>query len=217
MKILGAGSLSSRLRILLNVVLGVWLLWGILDALFMLLIIAFPTHAARHWMNLTTLYNIPDGVCDPGTFLTCSDSNALIGARTLAFVNYRSSNRLFLLGMAIASLMQWGMYLVIIQQLRRVFASLTSGQPFLRTNARRLRIIGWVMIVAILFEYALIWAAASAMRSTLTLAGHTPTVPIEFIIDGIHPERLFVGVTVLVLAEIFRVGAGLQEEQSLTV
>jgi hypothetical protein len=217
MKILGSGSLSSRLRILLDVVLALWVLYGLLNAIMLLLLMVFPTHPARHLFQMTTLYSVPAGVCDPGTFLSCSDPDTQVRTRLLAFVNYRPGSRLFLLGVTLVYFVHWGIYLAIIQQLRRVFASLTSGQPFLRTNVRSLRVIGWLIIAAVLFEHASEWALVSMMRSTLTLAGQTPSVPIEFILEDIRLERLFVGATLLVLAEIFRIGAGLQEEQNLTV
>lgn len=217
MKILGAGSLSSRLQILLDVVLALWVLYGLLTAIMLLLLIAFPAHPVRRLFQMTTLYNVPAAVCDPGTFLSCSDPDTQVRTRLLAFVNYRPGSRLFLLGVTFVHFVHWGLYLAVILQLRRIFTSLTSGQPFLRANVRSLRNIGWLIIAAMLFEHASEWALVSVMQSTLTLAGQTPRVPIEFILEDIRLERLFVGATLLVLAEIFRIGAGLQEEQNLTV
>jgi hypothetical protein len=217
MRLLGAGSLASRLRLLLDLVLIGWLILGALTALLMLGLLIEPTSPTRRLLNVTTLYTIPDGVCAPAALVECRERDALVEAQPLAYVNYRPGSRGYLLGITAGYFVLWGMYLTVIRQLRQIFASLTSGQPFLISNVRRLRIIGWLVISAMLFNHAWDWAAVTYMQSVLTLAGHVPSVPVAFIIDEIHPELLFVGAAVLVLAEIFRLGASLQEEQTLTI
>jgi len=217
MKILGAGSLASRLRLLLGLVLVGWLIVGALNAFLMLALLIEPTHPARRLNNVTTLYTVPAGVCATAALLECREPDALVETQVLAFVNFRSGSRWYLLGLTAGYFVLWGMYLTVIRQLRQIFASLTSGQPFLLSNVRRLRIIGWLVISAMLFNHAWEWALVTYMRSVLTLAGHVPSVPVAFIIEEIRPEMLFVGAAVLVLAEIFRLGASLQEEQTLTI
>lgn len=217
MKILGAGSLASRLRLLLNVVLVLWLINGALEAILMLSLMIEPTHPMRQLLNVTTLFSVPANVCVPGGLLQCTDGDALVDTRLLAFVNYRAGSRGFLLALALGSFGLWGLYLTVIRQLKQVFASLTSGQPFLRSNVHRIRVIGWLLIAAWCLEHAWEWGLVAHMRTTLTLAGRVPEVPTAFIIHDIRPEMLFVGAAVLVLAEIFRLGASLQEEQALTI
>lgn len=217
MKILGERSLSSRLGILLDVALALWVVYGLLNVFLLLMLVANPAHPAKHYLQMTTLFDVPVGVCNAGEFLQCSEPRTEVSAKLLAFVNYRPGGRLFLLGLTLAYLARWALYLAVLLQLRRVFASLTSGQPFLRANVRNFRVIGWLIFADFFVDHASDWALVLAMRSTLTIAGRTPSVPIEFILEDIRIERLFVGATVLVLAEIFRIGAGLQEEQNLTV
>jgi hypothetical protein len=217
MKTLGAGSLASRLRLLLDLVLAVWLIVGVLNGFLLLSLVMEPTHPLRRLLNVTTVYAVPAGSCAPVDFLKCREPGALVESQLLALVNYRPGSRGYLLALAASYFVLWGLYLTVIRQLRWVFGSLTSGQPFLGSNVRRLRIIGGVVIAAWLFEHASDWAAVTYMRSVLTLAGSKPGVPAAFIIDDVHPEMLFVGAAVLVLAEIFRLGASLQEEQTLTI
>ena len=217
MRILGAASLSSRLRLLLDLVLVLWLIVGALNAILLLSLVIEPTHPMRRLLNVTTLYSVSADAHAAGVFLECREPDALVESQVLAFVNYRPGSRGYLLAIALGYFVLWGLYLTVIRRLRDVFGSLTSGQPFLRSNVRRLRIIGGMVIAAWLFEHAWDWAAVTYMRSVLTLAGSTPSVPAAFIIDDVHPEMLFVGAAVLVLAEIFRLGASLQEEQTLTI
>jgi hypothetical protein len=217
MKILGAGSLASRLRLLLDIVLVGWLIVGALNAFLLLSLTIEPTHPMRHLLNVTTLYAVPAGICAPAGLMESRDRDALVETQWLAFVNYRPGSRGCLFALSMGYFGLWGLYFGVIRQLKRVFVSLTSGQPFLRSNVHRIRIIGWMLIAAWLFHHAWDWGAVTYMRSVLTLAGQVPSVPTAFIIDDIRPEMLFVGAAVLVLAEIFRLGASLQEEQTLTI
>jgi hypothetical protein len=217
MKILGAGSLASRLRLLLNLVHAFWLILGVLFAFFLLLLTIDPTLPMRRDLKLTTLYSLPAGTCAPADLLQCREPGALVESEVLALVNYRPGSRVYLLALTAGFFVLWGLYLTVIRQLRQVFGSLTLGQPFLGSNVHRLRIIGWMVIAAWLFEHAFRWGSVAYMRSVLTLAGSRPSMPAAFVFEALHPEMLFVGAAVLVLAGIFRLGASLQEEQTLTI
>jgi hypothetical protein len=68
-----------------------------------------------------------------------------------------------------------------------------------------------------LFGHAWEFGLVTHMGTVLTVGGQRAVVPPAFILDEIRPEVLFAGAAVLVLAEIFRLGATLQEEQTLTI
>ena len=97
--------------------------------------------------------------------------------------------------------------IVIVARLRRIFASLTAGDPFQPANVRRLRVI------------ALTMAALEIGRSAASAA-----VPILF---HNHAELRFSGaislsawfsiLVIIVLAEVFREGARLRREAELTI
>jgi hypothetical protein len=216
-RVLGGGSLASCLRLVLDLVLITLVVLGVLNALLLLGLLVDPARPARHLLHITTLYEVPAGALDAGTLVRSREPGALVETRLLAFVNYRPGGRAAVAGVAVGVFIIWGLYLVIAQQLRRVFDSLASGEPFLRSNVARLRSIGWALVAATLWRFAWAWTAVAAMRSVVTVAERRPTLPLAFVLDDLRPEGLFVGAAVLVLAEIFRAGAGLREDQALTV
>jgi len=218
MKALGDRSLASRLRLVLDVVLIVMMVAGALNAFLYLALIADPTSPARHLLHVTTLLKVPADLCDLTEVVRQNEPRALIETQLLAFVDYRPGSRWGVLWLVAGDYVLLGLYLGIVLKLREVFESLTSGRPFLRPNVARLRLIGWFIVAAALYRQAWNWTAYLFMvRPALSVADRPPSVPLAFVINDLHLEVLFVGAAVLVLAEIFRVGAGLHEEQTLTI
>lgn len=217
MKILGGGSLASRLRFVLGLVLAVMLIVGALNLFLVAFLLIEPTHPVQRHVTVTTVFTMPCGEGAATNLLHSRDPGALVEGDLLAFVNYRPGNRWHLLALAAGYFAIWGLWLTVVLELRRLFAGLTSGEPFLRSNVPRLRLIGWAVIAAMLAENLLDWGWVALMRAVLTVGGETPRVPLAFVFYEMRLDLLFVGVAVLVLAEIFRLGAALQEEQALTV
>lgn len=95
--------------------------------------------------------------------------------------------------------------LVIVGRLRRIFATLTAGDPFHPDNVGRLRLIGAVLAALELGRYA-VWAIG------------------VWLLPGVTSERPHLNITawfsvlvVFVLAEVFREGARLRREAELTI
>ncbi|UCD37073.1 MAG: DUF2975 domain-containing protein [Fidelibacterota bacterium] len=116
-------------------------------------------------------------------------------------------------------LLNYSMYLVaiflnllILYQLRRVFASLRTGNPFRRENGTRIRWIGAAVVALGLFKAAFGIVSDPLVISRLEVAGIELRSGIS--LEG---EYIFVGFLILVLAEIFRIGAEMKEEQELTI
>ena len=102
---------------------------------------------------------------------------------------------------------------IIVTQLRLMFDSFRSGEPFRRENANHLRVI-WITMVAIeLSRYALMGLTAALLYQFRDPSLHG----ISLSVDG---ERISTWGSILiliVLAEVFREGARLKEEQELTI
>jgi hypothetical protein len=97
----------------------------------------------------------------------------------------------------------------VFGQLRAVFRTLLDGHPFVAANAPRIRRIAYAMI------------GGELARSAVAYMGsHT-----VFSAPGLHPDSrpdinvavLLCGLIMLAIAEVFREGTRLDEEQSLTV
>ena len=103
--------------------------------------------------------------------------------------------------------------LLVLHQLRRLLGTLSEGRPFVRDNADRLRKLGWAVI---LVELTL---ATLRMAEGLYVAWRFERPGLElwpFRLD-LPVSGLFVGAVLLVVAEAFRRGAQLEEDQALTV
>jgi hypothetical protein len=93
-----------------------------------------------------------------------------------------------------------------------VFRTLRDGQPFVAANATRLRRIAYAVIAG---EVARAVLAYAGMRYAMT----------HFSVQGVRFEArpdlnvvaIICGLIILVIAEVFREGTRLDEEQALTV
>lgn len=109
-----------------------------------------------------------------------------------------------LAGGLLAAGLYMGGVLVIVGTLRRIFATLTAGDPFHPDNVGRLRLIGLILAALELGRYA-VWGIGAwlpwvrEVRPTFSLTAW------------------FSVLVVFVLAEVFREGARLRREAELTI
>lgn len=100
----------------------------------------------------------------------------------------------------------------VVGQLRAVFRTLRDGQPFVPANAIRIRRIGFVVIIGEFLRAAIVFAANSYAMNHFSANG------LRF--DARPDLNLFTivhGLIILAIAEVFRAGTRLDEEQSLTI
>lgn len=102
--------------------------------------------------------------------------------------------------------------LLFVYHLRRLFQRVRDGAPFDARNAVRLRWLG-LLLLALAFADGLFafWQSAVVVR---TLPVTPVAVRAPFSVDG---WAVFVALVLIALAEIFRRGTELEEEQSLVV
>jgi hypothetical protein len=133
-------------------------------------------------------------------------------ARGEGLLTFPPPSGLFLAAVALSVVvvLAWGLW--ILTQLRAVFRTLRDGHPFVAANAARIRRIGYAVI------------AGEALRIAFELAGNA-YIARHFVADRLRFDAwprldfsaLIAGLIILVIAEVFRAGARLEEEQSLTV
>lgn len=185
MRALGPGSVSSFLKIILDVVFTA--LWIGVAAL------ALITLAA-----LLLSFN-PDLLAG---LTHAADGAAATGGGALGELASKGSS--ITSGLLAAGLYLAGV-LVIVGSLRRIFATLTAGDPFHPDNVARLRLIGLMLAGLELGRYAF-WAVSA------------------WLLPGVNRIEPSMGLTawfsvlvVFVLAEVFREGARLRREAELTI
>ncbi|MEZ5994259.1 MAG: DUF2975 domain-containing protein [Hyphomonadaceae bacterium] len=102
--------------------------------------------------------------------------------------------------------------LVIVGRLRKLFDSFTSGEPFRRENAAHLRAIWITMLIIEVSRYVLLAGVAAIFAAVGLPAGADADFNIRIDLST------WLSIAVLiVLAEVFREGARLKEEQELTI
>lgn len=174
---LGPGSISSLLKIALD---AAFVLLALITGLMLILLIV--------------------GLFIPidNLNITVSDSS---GGRQLPM-----TRTLLVFGLGAVSA-YFGGFLLILRNLRRVFRTLTMGDPFRPENVRRLRQIGLILAVVT----GGVWLAQGLVAARLAPGVMEP----QGISDLLTP--VFSILVVFVLAEVFREGARLRRESELTI
>lgn len=113
----------------------------------------------------------------------------------------------FIMTLGIACLGMWVFY-----SLRKIIQSVKDGNPFSVNNGKRLRIIAFSMM-----GIEIIGAFAGLIKMLYILPRlDFESVKIHSIIH-ISPHVIIAGLVILVIAEAFRIGAEMKDEQELTI
>ena len=102
--------------------------------------------------------------------------------------------------------------LFVLDELLAVLRTLIHGSPFVAANATHIHRIGLVVISGELARAAVVSAESAYATAHVAVAGLT--------FDAwphVHVGAIVAGLIILVIAEVFRAGTRLDEEQSLTI
>jgi Protein of unknown function (DUF2975) len=211
MQAMGKRSVSSFLAVLISV--GFYTVAVVLVLMLGLACIPlFTTDFANTEMGIPVSFSVETGalrLAAPAPSIEKADIRDAHGSGTLRFpppsgMVLTTTALLAALGLAIG--------LWVLVQLRAVFRTLRDGRPFVAANAMRIRWIGYAVILGevvqslVLFggnAYARTHFAADVLRFDAW-----PSIDVWAIIHGL---------IILVIAEVFRAGARLDEDQSLTI
>jgi hypothetical protein len=78
-------------------------------------------------------------------------------------------------------------------------------------------VAGWAILGLAAVELIIDAAMFTYMRATTTVAGLAPVIPTDMLLVDFPLGTILAGLAVVVLAELFRAGADLQDDQALTV
>lgn len=106
----------------------------------------------------------------------------------------------------------FAVYVYVLYNLRRIFATLVAENPFDRENVVRIRRIGGAVITGAVLKSLVQTAFGFFFMRYVSVTGvdFNAKLSLDF-------ATVFLGLVILVLAEIFHLGSGMQEEQDLTV
>ena len=119
--------------------------------------------------------------------------------------------RVFILNSLVLILVM-GVGLWLITELQRILRTVRDGKPFAPSNATRVRRIAWVLIAGEFVRAAIVYLENSYAASHFTAEGFRFTASPDLSVGAIVE-----GLIILVIAEVFRAGTRLDEDQSLTV
>lgn len=175
MRALGPGSVSSFLKVILDVVY--FALWIAVGAMALAIVAALLFSFNPDLLGDITISPATEEVANKGPLLA---------------------------GMLVAFELSLVGVLVIVDALRRIFVTLTAGDPFHPANVNRLRLIG-LMLAALELGRYLVWGVSARMP----------------LVNRVEPNfsltAWFSVLVVFVLAEVFREGARLRREAELTI
>lgn len=116
-----------------------------------------------------------------------------------------------LLAMIFIVVVAFSFFICVTYQLRLIFLSFTKNEPFIEFNISRIRNTGFILIgytiAHLIYHIAL---NAYLIRHFKWADDIRLTYSISF-------STLFTGITLIVIAEVFKLGASLDNEQKLTI
>jgi hypothetical protein len=105
-----------------------------------------------------------------------------------------------------------GVALWTMTELRRILRTVRDGQAFAPENVGRIRRIGWIVILVEPVRTIVVYAAHSFAMKNFSAPGLHFGARVDF-----SPWVILYGLIILALAEVFRAGTKLDEDQSLTI
>ena len=130
------------------------------------------------------------------------EANVLVERENIPFLEFR----------IIFLLIALGIYIFGSYHVRQFIKLVDLDQPFAPEIPKRLRFIGITLGI-----WGPFLGISGYLQGILTLESIT-NIPQHIRVEGdIHPEFIFIGLVLLVIAEIMNVGVKMQKEQSLTV
>jgi hypothetical protein len=221
MKIIGKKSVASILHNILWIVFVFLIICSVLlSGIFVVLMINPKIETFNSYRHLTFLYELPSEVMQQD-FEVHSSVAAIYDAKInlVGSINFRMASRMLVFLYFCTVFMILGVGLIIIHQLKQFLKTTIAGNPFEQANIKRIRIIGWTVIISQAIKLILGLGFWFYLKSPVQINGSSVSLYWHSF-EGIFDDTFgvtFLGLVILVIAEIFREGFKLREEQELTI
>jgi hypothetical protein len=217
MRLFGTGSISTPARILLDALLVISGFLVTLQVIVVSVLLINPLHPIREHFQVTTIATVPADVWRTDGLVRVEPGTASARVDPWAYITYQPVGRAFVLVTSTVSFSGWACVVLVLLNLRRAFTNVAAGTPFPRDNIRCIRVAGWAILGLAAVDLLITAGMVTYMRATTTVAGHPPVIPGAMLLEGFPIGTILAGLAVVILAEIFKAGADLQEDQALTV
>ena len=176
-----------------------------------------PLHSLREHFQVTTILKVPAEVWPSESVVRVESGIATARAEPWAYATYQPASRWFVAVAAALSFSWWACAVLLLLHLRRAFTNVSAGTPFPRDNIRCIRVAGWSILGMAAVNLAIDAVMLAFMHATTTVAGRPAAVPLDILLVDFPLGTILAGAAVVILAEVFRAGADLQDDQALTV
>lgn len=204
-------------RVVLDVLLVIAGLLIAANVLAIAVLLVDPLHPVREHFRVTTIASVPMEIWPSEGVVRVESGFATARVDPWAYITYQPTSRSFVAVAGALSLAEWACIVLVLLQLRRAFTNIAAGTPFPRDNIRRIRVAGWAILGVAAAELIIDAVMFAFMRATTTIAGVPVVVPLDIMLVDFPLGTILAGLAVVILAEVFRAGADLQDDQSLTV
>ncbi len=127
-------------------------------------------------------------------------------------LRFSPHGKIFVAGTALVLMSGLLLLLWVLLQLRAVFRTIHAGRPFVYGNATRIRRIGCAVIFGEVARALLVYIGMHYAAAHFSIRG----LQLEVRPD-IHGLTVLYGLLIVAIAEVFREGTRLDEDQSLTI
>jgi len=217
MRLYGAGSISTPARVVIDVFLVIAGLLIAGQAVIVAILLVNPLQPIREHFQTTTIAAVPVEVWPPEDVVRVEPGIAIARVDPWAYIRYQPASRWFVTVAAAVSFSWWACALVILLSLRRAFNNLSGGTPFPRDNIRCIRRTGLAFLGMAAVELITDAVGLCFIGATTTVAGRPVVIPWEVWLMDFPLGTILAGLAIVILAEVFRAGADLQDDQALTV
>ena len=218
MKTIKKSKLAVFFHYLISIFYCLYILWFALVILAVLLTIIDPESPVARLHHTTTMFELSPLDSTQVYTANSSDPSAQIEMKLLGYFTIRVGNRVYNSWLLLGFLLCGGFYLVVINQLRKFLFTITAGTPFVNENAGRISMMGFCLIGAELVRIFIEGILIFYLKGTVSVPGaRVSYLDFNFYWDWLNLEIIFAGFIILVIAEVFKVGINLREEQELTI
>ncbi len=206
------------LRMVVLVFLVLYTVSAALELLGNIVLIADPHHQVGRLYSITSLLEFhPEGGSSP--YREAIRSRTFTGHMDLmAYFTIRPTSRVAFLFLFFYGVAYSGLYFMVFYQLYRIFSSIEEGDPFVRNNIRRLRLLGGGLLGAEFLRLGLSLAWSLRLLDMVSVSGgRLSYLGFFWYWEWLNPGLLLTGFSILGIAEVFREGVILREEQQLTI
>ena len=216
MKTIGPRSLAGGLKVIFYIAFGLGILYFLYQMWGFAMIFRHADDLGKYMHMSSSIYQLTDQEPEHREYRSENGRVRLTLHGLYGELRYRNMTRRVVLIIWLGELVLFFCFFLAIIELANLFEDLSAGKVFEADSARRLRRVGLAVVGATLFSplWNVLWVWL--FRGDIIVPG-TRIPWILFVWTRVNLGLLLGGLLLLVVAEAFRIGHKLHEEQQLTV